>query len=120
MTWSYWFDLTANEVANVVPTTSGVFYIARKSSLVAYPTKASATVLIGVAPGRQKGLRSVLVEIAARHREDIEQQRALGEGLRFCFQGNLGDAAAGLYSTLVDDFTNLHGAAPCCNAERSQ
>ncbi len=119
MTWSYWFDLTSNEISNVVPTTSGVFCIARKTSLIAYPDRASATVLLGAAPGRQKGLRSVLLELSARKREDLEQQRKLGDGLRFCFQANLGDAAAGLYSALIDDFTKQHGAPPCCNAERA-
>lgn len=120
MSWSYWFDFTSNEIANVVPTTSGVFCIARKTSAVEYPTSASSTVLLGVAPTRQRGLRSVLLELSAKKREDLEAQRSHGEGLRFCFQGNLGDAAATLYSALVLDFSNKHGAAPCCNAEHNQ
>jgi hypothetical protein len=120
MSWSHWFDLTSNEISNVVPTTSGVFCIARKTSMIEYPDRASSTVLLGVAPGRQRGLRSVLLELSAKKRDDLEAQRKHGDGLRFCFQGNLGDAAASLYTALVVDFTKQHGAAPCCNAERSQ
>lgn len=120
MTWSHWFDLNSNEIANVVPATAGVFCIARKVSVLEYPTKSSATVLLGVAASRQKGLRSVLLELTARKRNDIEQQKVLGEGLRFCFQANLGDTAAGLYSALIDDFTRQYGAPPCCNDERAQ
>jgi hypothetical protein len=118
MSWSSWFDLTPTEVANVVPTTPGVFCIARKTSSLTYPSGASSTVLLGAAPDRQRGLRAVLVELASGKRDDLEAQRKQDGGLRFCFQGNLGDAAASLHTALIADFIRQHGGAPFCNAGR--
>ncbi|MBL8684563.1 MAG: hypothetical protein JNK05_35640 [Myxococcales bacterium] len=114
MAWSRWFDLTSSIVANEAPTTCGVFCIARAESTISYPAGASATVLLGVAPDRQRGLRAILAEIARGTRPDLAVQGQL-HGLRFCFQGNLGDAAGGIHKQLLEDFKHTYGAPPCCN-----
>jgi hypothetical protein len=118
MGWSRWFDLTTSIVANEAPTTCGVYCIARAQTTIDYPAGTSATVLLGVASDRQRGLRAILAEIAKGTRSDLSAQGKL-HGLRFCFQGNLGDAARGIHQQLIDDFTRTYGAPPCCN-ERSQ
>jgi hypothetical protein len=114
MAWSRWFALTSSSVANEVPTTCGVFCIARTDSTIDYPSGASATVLLGVASDRQRGLRAILSDIARGTRPDVASQAKL-YGLRFCFQGNLGDAAKGLHRQLLEDFEHTYGAPPCCN-----
>lgn len=114
MAWSRWFELKSSVVANEAPTTCGVFCIARVESAVEYPSGTSATVLLGVASDRQRGLRAVLADIASGTRPDLADQ-GKDRGLRFCFQGNLGDAAGGIHQKLVEDFTHTYGAPPCCN-----
>jgi hypothetical protein len=119
VTWSQWFDLTSNEVANEVPTTPGVFCIARKHDAITYPGCASLTVFLGVAEGRQRGLRAVLGEIAGGSRDDLQDERRTSRGLRFCFQANMGDGALKLHRALLDDFAAQHGEVPRCNRERA-
>src|SRR4051812_50228317 len=104
MSWSQWFDLTPNEVANEAPTTCGVYCIARKSDPVSYAPGTSLTVFLGVGPDRQRGLRAVLAEIAGGARGDLQVEKKEHGGLRFCYLANLGDPAAGLYPALPADF----------------
>jgi hypothetical protein len=115
MSWSRWFDLTANDIANEVPATPGVFCVARKTSAHTYTKLSSLTVFLGVAPGRQRGLRAVLGEIADGARGDLQSERREHGGLRFCFQANMGSGAAELYRALLDDFVVQHGELPRCN-----
>ena len=116
MSWSRWFDFTPNEIANEAPTTCGVFCVAGKESPIEYPTGLSATVMLGVADDRQRGLRSVLAELAAGGHEDLERERALRGGLRFCFQANLGNnGARATHSAVLADFVRQHGSPPRCN-----
>jgi hypothetical protein len=118
MVWSQWFDLTTNAVANEVPTTCGVFCIARKTTAVTYPNAPSATVFLGAAADRQRGLRAVLADLAAGGRGDIERERRENGGLRFCFQGNLGDGAGALHTEILADFVRQYGGLPRCNVAR--
>lgn len=118
MTWSQWFDLTPGEVANEVPTTPGVFCVARRQDAVAYATGASLTVLLGVAQDRQRGLRAVLSDLSTPVRSDLDVERRAHGGLRFCFQGNLGGGAQRLYQAVLADFTTRHGEPPRCNQGR--
>jgi hypothetical protein len=118
MSWSHWFDLTVNEVANEAPTTCGVFCVARKptASAVSYPAATSAIVFIGRAADRQRGLRAVLGDLAGASHGAVEQQRREHGGLRFCFQANLGDNAEALHSQILADFVRQHGSMPLCNS----
>lgn len=115
MSWSQWFELTPGAVNNDVPTTCGVFYIARKTTTVGYAVGASTMVLLGAATDRQRGLRAVLNELIATRPGGLEREREEGGGLRFCFQGNLGDKAGPLHQQLLADFVKDHGEPPRCN-----
>ena len=118
MSWSGWFNLTSNEVANEAPTTPGVFCIARRQNAVTYGVGTSLTVFLGVADGRQRGLRAVLGEIAEGSRDDLQGERRANGGLRFCFQANMGDGALKLHHALLEDFAAQHGEVPRCNRAR--
>ena len=119
MAWSSWFDLTSNEVANEAPTSCGVYCLARKNDPMAYSAAPSLTVFIGVAGDRQRGLRAVLGDIAAASSGQLQLERREHGGLRFCFQGNLGDKAPSLYSELLAGFVKRHGELPRCNRAES-
>ncbi len=115
MTWSRWFDLTPNEVANEVPTTRGVFCVARKRDMVRYVSGETLTVLLGKAPDRQRGLRAVLHELASGTHRGLHAERSEHGGLRFCFQPNLGDSTDTTFAGLVADFESQYGESPRCN-----
>lgn len=115
MVWSQWFDLTPNEVDNEVPTTPGVFCVARRRNAIRYTTGESLTVMLGVAPSRQRGLRAVLGDLAKSERGNLHLERREQGGLRFCFQANIGAGAEVLYQELMTDFATRFGEAPRCN-----
>jgi hypothetical protein len=115
MVWSAWFDLTPNEVDNEVPTTPGVFCVARRRNAIRYTAGESLTVLLGVAPDRQRGLRAVLGELARGGRGDFQNERREQGGLRFCFQANIGSGAEVLFQEIMTDFATRYGEAPRCN-----
>lgn len=115
MVWSQWFDLTPNEVDNEVPTTPGVYCVARRKSAVRYASGESLTVLLGMAPSQQRGLRAVLGDLARSDRGSLHTERREQGGLRFCFQANIGSGAEALYHELMNDFTTRFGEAPRCN-----
>lgn len=115
MSWSNWFELTTGGVNNEVPATCGVFWIARKTTTAGYAVGSSTMVLLGVASDRQRGLRAVLNELIAKRPGSLEREREEGGGLRFCFQGNLGDKATALHDQLLADFVKDHGEPPRCN-----
>ena len=114
MSWSRWIDLNPNEVSDETPATRGVYCIARRNDPLQYPNVPSLTVYIGMAPDRQRGLRAVLRELAGGSDRTIQEGKGHG-GLRFCFQGNLGDGVEQLHARLLADFALVHGEQPCCN-----
>jgi hypothetical protein len=58
----------------------------------------------------------VLTELVAASNGAVAQQRREHGSLRFCFQGNLGNAAAPLCDAILADFVRAHGAPPVCNS----